>query len=165
MDKCLKCNKIKNPKNEKFCSRSCSVSYANLLSPKRKLTKTCLLCSTLIKSQRQIYCPPCRKTKTHLESDKITLKDYLQSAGSRNKYDAGVRSHARIIAKRHGKLEECFICKYNIIVQCCHIIPVSNFPEDTKLNVVNHIDNLIGLCPNHHWELDHGLLTINLNLK
>jgi predicted restriction endonuclease len=23
--------------------------------------------------------------------------------------------------------------------------------------VVNSLDNLVGLCPNHHWEFDHGL--------
>lgn len=24
---------------------------------------------------------------------------------------------------------------------------------------INDINNLIGLCPNHHWELDHNLLS------
>jgi hypothetical protein len=25
---------------------------------------------------------------------------------------------------------------------------------------VNSLDNLVGLCPNHHWEFDHGLLQL-----
>jgi predicted restriction endonuclease len=24
---------------------------------------------------------------------------------------------------------------------------------------VNELSNLVALCPNHHWELDHGLLS------
>jgi hypothetical protein len=25
---------------------------------------------------------------------------------------------------------------------------------------VNSLDNLVGLCPNCHWEFDHGLLQL-----
>jgi predicted restriction endonuclease len=25
---------------------------------------------------------------------------------------------------------------------------------------INHIDNLVGLCPTHHWEFDAGLIDL-----
>jgi hypothetical protein len=37
---------------------------------------------------------------------------------------------------------------------------VVSFPGDTALSVVNSLDNLVGLCPNCHWEFDHGLLQL-----
>jgi hypothetical protein len=49
---------------------------------------------------------------------------------------------------------------YNIYVECCHIKPVKSFPSDATLKTVNALDNLIGLCANHHIELDLGLLTL-----
>ena len=30
-----------------------------------------------------------------------------------------------------------------------------------KIKVVNDLSNLVNLCPNHHWELDHGMLNLN----
>ncbi len=42
----------------------------------------------------------------------------------------------------------------------CHVKKVSDFPLDTQIKVVNAPSNLIGLCPNHHWEFDNGVLSI-----
>jgi hypothetical protein len=36
----------------------------------------------------------------------------------------------------------------------------TSFPLDTPISVVNSLDNLVGLCPNCHWEFDHGLLQL-----
>ena len=30
----------------------------------------------------------------------------------------------------------------------------------TTIEEINNINNLIGLCPNHHWEYDNGLLEL-----
>ena len=46
-------------------------------------------------------------------------------------------------------------CDYNKYIEVAHKIPVSKFGLDTKISVINNIDNLIGLCRNHHWEFDH----------
>jgi hypothetical protein len=37
---------------------------------------------------------------------------------------------------------------------------LTSFPLDTPIAVVNDLDNLVGLCPNCHWEFDHGLLQL-----
>lgn len=54
----------------------------------------------------------------------------------------------------------CKICGYNNHIEVAHIKAVSEFTEDTPISVINSIENLIGLCPNHHWEYDNGILTI-----
>jgi predicted restriction endonuclease len=57
-------------------------------------------------------------------------------------------------------LQACKVCGYTFCVQCCHIKSVSSFPRTTPLSVVNDLSNLVGLCPNHHVELDRGHLLL-----
>jgi len=37
---------------------------------------------------------------------------------------------------------------------------VSDFPDAALIAEINDIANLVALCPNHHWEFDHGVLTL-----
>lgn len=46
----------------------------------------------------------------------------------------------------------CAICGYDKFVNCCHILPRSKGGTDT-------LNNGIVLCPNHHTELDYGIIT------
>jgi hypothetical protein len=65
---------------------------------------------------------------------------------------------ARKVYEKSGKPKVCKICGYSKAVDICHKRPVSDFPDDTPVRDINHIDNLTCLCKNHHWELDHDLL-------
>jgi len=47
----------------------------------------------------------------------------------------------------------CAVCKFNSVVEICHIKPRYLGGEDSK-------ENLIVLCPNHHAMFDKGLLKI-----
>ncbi len=154
MNTCLHCGR--ETVNQKFCSRSCAVSYNNKRSPKRKLTKQCKKCGALIHSSRT-YCPECIPA---WNKNDCTLAEVQQNAGSRNSYASIVHQRARAAAKKAKLLNECKVCGYSNHVACCHIRPVSEFSLDTSLSVVNDLSNLVGLCPNHHWELDHGLLEL-----
>jgi predicted restriction endonuclease len=60
------------------------------------------------------------------------------------------------------KPKKCMECGYNKHVEVCHIKSVSEFDEDSLVTEINHIDNLIGLCPTHHWEFDNKLLQIKI---
>lgn len=51
----------------------------------------------------------------------------------------------------------CF-CGYDRHVDICHKRDIADFPDNTLLKTVNHIDNLVALCPTHHWEFDNGYL-------
>ena len=55
---------------------------------------------------------------------------------------------------------KCVICGYNKHVEVAHKKPVSEFDDNTLVKDINSINNLVGLCPNHHWEFDNGLLTL-----
>ena len=37
---------------------------------------------------------------------------------------------------------------------------IYNFPHDTKVKDVHAQNNVILLCPNHHWEFDNGFLVL-----
>jgi predicted HNH restriction endonuclease len=54
----------------------------------------------------------------------------------------------------------CSRCGYDKHIEVCHKRSLSSFSLDTPIAVVNHLDNLVGLCPNCHWEFDHGLLQL-----
>ena len=41
----------------------------------------------------------------------------------------------------------------------CHIKDISIFNKNTNISIVNHPSNIIGLCKNHHWELDNNKLS------
>jgi len=145
-------------KNPKFCSRACSATYNNRRSPKRKLQKLCKVCGKAINA-KVTYCSACFRQKCQ-RIDNLRLQDVQAHYGSRNSYTTMVRQRARHAAEALGILSYCSVCGYSAHVHCCHIKPVSAFPLTTKLKVVNRASNLVGLCPNHHWEFDHGLLKL-----
>ena len=75
-------------------------------------------------------------------------------------FRSDIRSDACRVYENSGKPKHCLICGYDKHYEVCHIKAVSDFSEDTPITVINHIDNLVALCPNHHWEFDNGLLDI-----
>ena len=153
--KCIYCNKETN--NPKFCSRSCSITFHNKHKPKRKLKNKCFTCNKPIRSNRK-YCKKCfwehkfQPNKTL--ADILVPKDYYQT------YKKSLYNHARRIAKKHNMLDKCALCDYNHHVEACHIKPVASFSKDTLILEVNNPKNLIGLCPNHHKDLDLGFLKL-----
>lgn len=145
--------------NPKYCSRACAAS-ANNQRPRTRLQPTgrCADCGGPIRISRK-YCKNCLLANHRINAPNKTLNDLFRS-GSRNVYHTSVRQHAKQIAAAAGLLAACSICGYSTYVECCHIKAVSTFPKTTLLSVVNAKENLIGLCPNHHQELDMGLLKL-----
>ena len=71
-----------------------------------------------------------------------------------------VRIWAKKLMKYWGYEKKCFACGYNKHIEVCHKRPISEFSLATKMGVVNSKENLVYLCPNHHWELDNKLLKL-----
>lgn len=46
----------------------------------------------------------------------------------------------------------CVMCGYSNYVEAAHLVPKHQVNDDRT-------ENGAPLCPNHHWELDHGLIT------
>lgn len=67
-----------------------------------------------------------------------------------------VRARARAASPE----SPCQNCGYDKHTEVCHIKDISTFSEDTLISVVNSPDNLVRLCPNCHWEFDHGRLEL-----
>lgn len=152
MKKCLNCGTKTH--NKKFCSRSCSATYNNTLAPKRALEGSCRSCDTPISSGRT-YCTNCYT----IDWSKVT-KDQMLGRRAYQKHSR-IRDLARKAYSKLGRPKSCHICEYKAHIEVCHIKGIGLFPSTAYITEINHPSNLIGLCPNCHWELDHGLLEIS----
>ncbi len=147
---CLNCKKETN--NPKFCGSSCAAIYNNHHFPKRKKKKWyCKYCGKPTKN-RNTTCNLHNHNK--IDWSKITLKDMI----SKRSYQ--VYSRIRELARNQFKNQQlsCRICGYDKHVEIHHIKPISSFPVDTTISVINCKENLDFLCPNHHWEIDNGYI-------
>lgn len=143
-----------------FCSRSCSAKINNRQSPKRRPEGVCKKCGSPCRSKWH-HCPDCSIGRNDPRVY-ITLEDVVRSHMERKKPDAnlytGIRGRARTKAYSI-KDKVCEICGYDKHTQVCHKKAISDFELSASINEeINHIDNLMVLCPNCHWELDNGLL-------
>lgn len=71
-----------------------------------------------------------------------------------------IQKFARNIYVNSSKPKQCVICGYDKHYEVAHIKAVSDFNDSTLISEINNIDNLIALCPNHHWEYDNNGLDI-----
>lgn len=153
--KCLNCGAETN--NPKFCSSSCSARFNNRAFPKRKRRSYfCKICGAET-GYRRSYCPNCDPTKPKSYDD-VTIAEIRKQA----KYQANswIRKLARRAYAAAKKPQCCSICGYSKHFEVCHIKPIQDFSEETPMSIVNHLENLAALCPNCHWEFDHGRLSL-----
>lgn len=141
-----------------FCNSSCAAKYNNKLTPKRTPEGKCKKCYVTIPSYRT-YCSPCYDNLFNVDWDNITYGEIK----SKRKYqrNSPVRVHARSTYLSSGRPQKCCNCSYDKHFEICHIKAISVHDDDTLISTINHPDNIIALCPNCHWELDYGDLTIN----
>lgn len=162
--KCSNCkktiNKIKSQSKRSksgnlFCSRSCSAIFNNKANPKRKNSNFCVKCNTSIRSDGK-YCSTCYKNHHYLE-DK-TLKEATLHRNDANRY-CNIRKGARKKYMKSDAIKSCAVCDYSKHIEICHIKDISKFSLDSTIGEVNSLDNLVALCRNHHWEMDHNCLS------
>jgi len=159
---CMRCgNIIEKTKNRKyneinkmlFCGRDCFLKYRKETIPETKKEKRKREKSIEIINNKNFYygvmCSLFSKTKRE-----VFEENTFWSARGR------LGSNAREILLVNFGLEFCKNCKYDKHVEVCHIIPISEFNDDAYIWEINSPNNLIALCPNCHWEFDHGILDI-----
>jgi predicted restriction endonuclease len=120
----------------------------------------CKRCGDWCGSGRK-YCKPCGELnkKDLKESCLNTTKgDSTYQRGHVSNRYAKIRYHARYAFEEI--ITKCQKCGYDKHVEMCHIKPVKDFPETATISEINDHTNIVGLCPNCHWEFDHGLLSI-----
>ena len=154
-------------KNPKFCSSSCAASFNNKYQNGRKVgrmpvLKKCICCNKNDTNSSSTRCQSCKgliKTNTGIWVP-LTLITKGEIATNDTQKHRRIRNHARSVARSHNLLSTCFECNYSIHVECAHRIAISSYPDSTLLITINDPKNLVGLCRNHHWEYDHGLLKL-----
>jgi hypothetical protein len=162
---CVGCGK--ETCNPKFCSRSCAASFTNKVSPKRKITRKCTRCDSLIRNYRSKLCEKHfqeYKSTTAEEAGKRTLGEYRSKDCLKALHPSSRHAHIRGLARnKYSDLAKspCHNCGYKLHVEICHIKAVSSFGNDATVNEVNHEDNIVQLCRNCHWEFDKGILVLN----
>jgi predicted restriction endonuclease len=114
-------------------------------------------CNTIIRSV-STRCRRCY-TKFRGYGENPTLGEVEDNHNHRASAYSIVRIRARVIAKKNN-MNFCIACGYNKHVEICHIKPTSSFNKNTRLSVINSLDNLVSLCRNCHWEFDNGLLKL-----
>jgi DNA-directed RNA polymerase subunit M/transcription elongation factor TFIIS len=151
---CIQCNniiyipedkKVSVIKRNKFCCSNCAAIYNNKkripkVKPKSVKVKKKIIRTGLLHTN----------TKEELFSKRLNY----QSARS------GIRRHAAITFDDSNTPKVCAICGYSLHIQIAHIKSVASFQPTSTIGEINHINNLIALCPNHHWEFDNGLLSL-----
>lgn len=152
--------------NPKFCSRSCNAKYHNTRVPKRKLmVKLCTKCNSKIDRRSYLeqskLCGQCRYAENIKNR---TLAEYYSLGSIKNKHPSWRNAHIRVLNRSWNRdltKLPCAICKYSKHVELAHIKSITSFTIDTKLSIVNSKSNVIQLCRNCHWELDHNMLDIS----
>lgn len=145
-----------------FCNQSCAAIYNNKVSIKKERKNKCKTCQEPICSG-YTYCTLCYNHKHYL--DNKTILEATKNKGRYASRFSGIRNNARSVYKYNNLPRKCKCCGYDKHIEVCHIKDIASFPESTLVKEVNDIKNLVGLCKNHHWELDHNLLDKESLLK
>jgi ribosomal protein L19E len=98
-----------------------------------------------------------RGTRLHSPIDNETIGSRTREGKKSNKYQS-IRNHARTKIINSTLPIKCHICNFDQATEICHLKPIADFPPDALISEVNHLSNLILLCPNHHWKLDNSRL-------
>lgn len=173
--------------NPRFCSTSCSASRRLGKQNNPPIARTCQVCSDVFYCstvhRSRAYCPKCKgsadwlvishpRTQQRKGSISYTRPAYrsltIAQATSGPYLKGKHRSHITIYIRQFNRAWNkallflpCAACGYSKHVQLAHIKPVSSFPPEATIGEVNSPRNVIQLCPNCHWEFDHGLLALD----
>jgi len=131
--------KVSDIKRKKFCNQSCAAQFNNRKYKKRTKIDT-------LKEQKEYFIN--KYTKEQLFKE---CKTWQSARGI-------ISKHARKVYKNSGKDNKCEVCGYDLHIDICHLKAVSDFDDNTPILEINNINNLKGLCKNHHLEYDNGLL-------
>lgn len=168
---CITCNipilasdnpkiKLQQTQRKKHCSHSCAAKHRKGLTAPR----LCHHCNKTPVLKDRIVCDVCKILHTKPAWFGILANLSKESVFSRCKNWQSartvIRQHAAYIYALSNQPKICKVCGYSTHVEVCHIQAVSSFLHSTLISEINNGTNLVALCRNHHWELDHGILKL-----
>ena len=148
----LICTKTDEEIIEAFNNSNSIAEFGRILGYKYKLRKSYTVCNKLESlglDINDIDGTPSRQILNLKKGELFSKYDNWQTARS------SIQKYARIIYQNSNKPKQCICCNYDKHYEVAHIKAVSDFNDDTLISEINDIDNLIALCPNHHWEYDN----------
>ncbi len=137
----------KRKEKPKFCNRSCSAIFNN----KNRTTKR--------KKRLPYKHTKKRKTIKPLWGT-ITKGELKEKCGNYQSWRTRIRVHSARIIDFYKVEYKCVHCGYTLHNEICHKRDVKDFDDTATLDEINDIDNLVYLCPTHHWEFDNGHLEL-----
>lgn len=109
-------------------------------------------------------CFKCSKKIIYDTANNPTLPLIKQKVNFFQSARGAIRQIAQQNYNNSNKPKECFICGYSTYIEIAHIKSISSFPETSLIKEIKHIDNLVALCPTHHWEFDNNIFSLMQNL-
>ena len=101
------------------------------------------------------------KLKTNVDISALTKKELFDRYSQWQTARSAITRMAREIFAKSNKTKQCIVCGYDKHYEVAHIKAVSDFDDNALISEINSINNLIALCPNHHWEYDNHMLDIS----
>lgn len=168
---CEYCGKGYIPKwgsQQRFCSKRCSnIAIVRRAKSTRVGRNSCETCG--VKTDNAKFCS--NKCKAvYMQKDPLavfnefaTVNDYYEYYGALaiHKVRSRIGDNARSVLGKINKDKKCAICGYDKHVQVHHIKGIGSFGRDALVSEINKVDNLVYLCPNHHWEVERGLIKLD----
>jgi len=108
---------------------------------------------------RAKYCDKCRAHRNSFlkrASPDLTKGELFSNRKNWQSARSHIQQWARRIFLEANPAPSCQQCGYTHHVEVAHIKGVSEFLDQDLVSSINSLDNLMGLCPNHHWEYDNG---------
>jgi len=173
----------KQSRNRKFCNSHCGGKANTERLYKNKARQKCAFCSNELEFAEGLgkrkYCDDTCKhsaaiARSHLSTD-ARMKMALEFVMEGKKVTELARSYGvpfstvKKILANHGVPKDLRISKTNFkaskVGKTCEICGYSKFKSLQKAHIVPRrmggpleLDNLLFLCPTHHYEFDHNLL-------
>jgi hypothetical protein len=153
-----------------FCSRTCSAQFNNRkrnkktsLSTSSPTNKPCTVCGQRRRGKSDL-CKNCSPRQIRNKSlPNMTVGEFFITRETKDPNYARRRSSISKLARSWNKElkgKPCLNCGYDKHTEFCHIKAVVEFGPTDTLWDMNGPHNIIPLCPNCHWEFDHGFLTL-----
>lgn len=122
----------------------------------------CAYCGKKLRNYKNKNCIECTKKIKKDGLQKRTLEEEMKRRGANERKNVyqGIRNDSRKKMLNSEIEKKCFICGYDKHVEVCHIKPINSFELGSMIEEINDFGNLMFLRPNHHWEIDNGILEI-----
>ena len=115
--------------------------------------KKCPKCKKRTVAYDTIACRSCHAEIKREKALSRTVSELKKESGSLRWTD-----HVRYFSRKMYSFDKCCVCGYDKHVEVAHKKAICEFPDTATIQEINAEDNVLGLCPNHHWEFDNGIL-------